>query len=589
MALDEKQMKIETLVKYWKEGPFDQQTKDAIAAMSPMEIEEIFGSELLFGTGGIRAIMGAGPSRMNLYTIRRISLGVVKWVLAQKDANKSIVIGHDSRNGSVQFMQEVARVCAAFGVTALYFPYPAATPAVSFMVQHLKAGAGVMITASHNPKEYNGYKVYCSAGYQVLDEDAEMIAKFIAEANDYATLQVPHFATNPLIQKISDEDDLTYVKRANLAWNQKIPSYSKTNQPHVLFTPLHGVAQRYFARQAAAASYTKVESVPLQAEPDGNFPTVIFANPEEPKAFDCAIEQIRSGKSKARYIIATDPDADRMGAVFLEENGNTFIPNGNEIATMLLAHTIRSVREFQVSLKNPTVVKSVVTTPALDAICRAEGIPLVRVLPGFKYIGQKMDQWSRGSDIRDLLLGAEESYGYLVGQHSRDKDGIIASVLMMDLLSRTMAEGISPRQYLYQIYLKYGLHRSKTFSLNLPKDLNERKAVAERLKKFFDNPPSMILGEKVISYEDFRKQKIFTKDNGKMREDGNNQPVADILQYSTQECTITLRPSGTEPKLKLYVALSRHVANLEEIPTLIEAIDKKIEAASTEVKTLMQL
>ena len=500
------------------------------------EISDRFYRELAFGTGGLRGILGAGTNRMNIFTVGKATFGLADYLL-KNYKNPSVAIAYDSRNMSKEFARLSAEILSFKGIKAYLFSELTPTPTLSFAVRKLKASAGIVITASHNPKEYNGYKVYNEHGCQITDTAAKEITLEI-EKQAYFQEFTPNQA---LIEELGDDLKSAFLDELERLSLTKV---KKEYMPRIVYTPLHGTGRKYVSgileRMSVAFSFVKEQELP-----DGEFTTCPYPNPEEKEALTLALEQAK--KENADMVLATDPDADRVGVAVKEKDGTYRRLTGNETGVLLMNYMLERKAEQGLLGKNPTVIKTIVTTDMAFSIAKKYGASVKEVLTGFKYIGEEMD------NTENFVMGLEESYGYLVGKHARDKDAISAVQLVVEACAYYKEQGKTLAEVLDGLYEEHGYYATDLQSIKYPGEagMREMQAVMERVR---NNPIEEILGEKV-EFTDFSLGV-------------NGLPKSNVLRFRNGKINVILRPSGTEPKLKIYYQLKtkkeRAVKELEE-------------------------
>ena len=502
--------------------------KQELLSLSEKEIEDRFYTDLAFGTGGLRGVMAVGTNRMNLLVVRRAAEGVARELLADGEQNKArgVVIGYDSRNRSAHFARASAEVLSSFGITAYLFDRLCPTPEVSCAVRYLHAAAGIVITASHNPREYNGFKVYDADGTQIPpDRAARILACIRAVPLPECSFGVPDPAR---IVTVGEELHEAY-KNAVLGerLGVEIPSDMK-----LLYTPLHGAGNRA-VRAVLAAIGTVVTVVKEQEKPDGDFPTVKSPNPENREAFDLAIAYAK--EHPVDLILGTDPDSDRLGLVMPERDGRFTVLNGNQTGVLLAELILRKTAERGMP-KDARIVKTVVTTELVRLVAESYGVRTEDVLTGFKFIGDKIKEYEAGG--KHYLFGLEESYGYLKGTYARDKDAVVAAMLAAELCADCKAEGITLTERLAQIYGRYGYAKERLLSFTL-RGIEGKARIGALMASLRKMPPL----EKEISRIDYLPGI-------------EGLPPSDVLKFVLEDGWIAVRPSGTEPKIKFYLAAS---------------------------------
>lgn len=551
----------------------DENTREELRGISEdeKEIEERFYRELEFGTAGMRGILGAGTNRMNVYNVRRASMGVAKYVNDEgvKAAKAGVLIGYDTRNFSRIFAEETAKVLAANGVKAYLFPIVHSVPEVSFGIRELGCAAGVMITASHNPKEYNGYKVYGPDGGQLPPDAADVVVKAIKSYDifdDVKFISLDDAKAEGLLEIPGEELDEKFI---NTVMKQQLnPEAVRevADSFKLIYTPFHGTGSRPVQAVLKKMGFKNLIVVKEQDTEDGNFPTVESPNPENKEGFTIAIKMAQ--ENDVDVIIGTDPDCDRVGIVVRDADGVYRTLTGNQTGALLVDYILRSKKEKGTLPENGVVIKTIVTTELAAAIAESYGIEVMNVLTGFKYIGEKMTEFAK-TGSHTYLIGFEESYGYLVGDHARDKDGVVASMLIAEMAAYYKTKGMSLYEALQDIYRKYGYYVEKTVSFTMPgKDGMEK--MSSMLADLRKNPPSRVGGLDVSVYTDYQAQTVKDTHGGVRPLTG--LPKSNVLKYnlSDDKSYFIVRPSGTEPKIKVY--LGTFADSFESAEAIIENI-----------------
>jgi len=532
-------MEYMDMYKKWLE--FDEDTRKELEALDEKEIMERFYKELEFGTGGLRGIIGAGTNRMNVYTVRKATQGLANYIKKQGIENPSVAIAYDSRLYSDRFAKEAALVLNANGIKTYMYKELRPTPMLSFAVRHLKSTAGIVITASHNPKQYNGYKVYWSDGGQVTEEHAEGILKEITsiDYSDIKTMEFDKAVNLGLFNYIDDEVEKDYVELVKgLTVNWDVVERVKDTLK-VIYTPLHGTGNKPVRRVLEEIGYKNVYVVKEQENPDPNFSTVKYPNPEENEVFTRAIEMAK--ELEADLIIGTDPDCDRVGVVVKNKEGEYVVLTGNQTGALLTHYILENLKATGKMPENGVVIKTIVTTEMARKIAESYDVEIMDVLTGFKYIGEKIKEFEEKKD-RKFIFGFEESYGYLAGDFVRDKDGVIASMLICEMAGFYKLKGMSLYEGLMSLYEKYGyfVEDLKSVTLEGIEGSQRIKEIMEMLRK---EPPRDIAGIKVKEVKDYLKGI-------------GDLPKSNVVQIILEdESIITARPSGTEPKIKFYFAV----------------------------------
>ena len=500
------------------------------------ELEDRFARDLEFGTAGLRGVIGAGSFRMNIYTVRRATQGLADYIKSQKE-NASVAIAYDSRIKSDLFAKEAAAVMAANGITAYLFPELAPTPLLSFAVRDLNAQAGINVTASHNPSKYNGYKVYGPDGCQMTDEAAGAVLKNI-EKWDFFQIPVMPFDEGLQTGKIVMIGDEVGERFLDCVQQQCInPELAATSGLKVIYTPLNGAGNKYVRRILNRIGITDVTVVPEQELPDGNFPTCPYPNPEIKQVFECGLKLAE--KIEPDLLLATDPDSDRVG-IAVKEGEDYRLFTGNEVGAMLLQYILSQRTEKGTMPQNPLAVKTIVSTPMIYPIAEQYHCEIKDVLTGFKYIGEQIGLLEKQNCQERYVFGFEESYGYLAGTYVRDKDAVVASMLICEMAAYYRSIGSSLKQRLEEIYAQYGRYLNKVDSFEFPglSGMDKMAGIMENLRK---NPLTEVAGIKVASVTDYTKP------------EETGLPSANVLIYKLEDGeTVIVRPSGTEPKIKIY-------------------------------------
>lgn len=531
---------------------FDADTKAELKAIEndAKEIEERFYKTLEFGTGGLRGIIGAGTNRMNIYTVSKATQGFANYIKKQGDeaVKKGVVIAYDSRNFSPEFAEITARVLAGNGIKAYLSDELRPVPMLSFSVRHLGCTGGIVITASHNPPEYNGYKVYWEDGAQVpAPRDGEIITEVnaITEWNMIKKADLTEAVNSGMIQYVGPEIDVAYLE----AVTEQIvnPDVIKNTDLKIVYTPLHGSGNKPVRRALAKAGFKNVYVVPQQEKPDGNFPTVGYPNPENKAVFDLAMDLAK--EKGADIIVGTDPDADRVGAVVKMTNGEYMVLTGNMTGALLCEYILSQKKANGNLPDNGAVVSTIVSTDMTKAICKEYGMKYFDVLTGFKYIGEKIKEFEADGSYQ-YMFGFEESYGCLAGTYARDKDACLATMLICELAAFYKAKGMSLYDGLLELYAKYGVYKETITSIEL-KGIDG----AAQIKKIMDTlraeAPKEIDGVKVIEARDYSLDTITDCTTGVTTPTG--LPKSNVLYFVLDNGTwFCVRPSGTEPKIKIY-------------------------------------
>ena len=546
-------MDTRTVYESWLNEPTLDETSRAelraIAADAP-EIEERFYRELEFGTAGLRGILGAGTNRMNVYVVRRATQGLSNYLLSCPGAKeRGVCIAYDSRLFSPEFARETACVLAANGIQTYLFSTLHSVPQLSFAVQHLGCMAGVVITASHNPSKYNGYKVYWAYGGQAAPEQAAAIFDEIQHVPMFSPRVADYDAavsTGAIKLVGREEDEAYYAATERLLLDPDLVRRRGGDLP-IVYTPLHGSGAVPVRELLSRVGLTNVITVPEQSAPDGRFPTVTAPNPEDPNAFRLAIALAE--QKGARVCLATDPDADRLGVAVKTKADEWVTLTGNQIGCILLEHILSSLSRQKRLPKNGVVIKSIVSTRLADAICTAYGVALENVMTGFRFIGEKVDEYQTNGE-KTFLFGFEESFGFLAGGLARDKDAVSSAMLAAEACISYAERGMTLSDALDEIYATYGFYSESVKSYTLEGKEGMEK-IAGAMASLRSNPPQSFAGTAIVTAEDYLARRCVNTDGSSC---DIALPKSDTLRWLLlDESWIVIRPSGTEPKLKLYI------------------------------------
>lgn len=576
---------IKNRIDEWSKPPFDEKTiseiKELVKNNNEKELYDRFYTTLDFGTGGLRGIIGAGTNRMNIYTVGMATQGLANYICSKKREEDGVVIARDSRNMSDTFAEESARILAGNGIRVFLFNDIAPTPFCSFAIRELNSVSGIVITASHNPPEYNGFKVYWDDGGQVTPpHDKEIISevKKIKSVDQIKKIDYREGLDNGLIKIIGDDIRKSYLtKLENAALRQK-----KNSKIKIVYTPLHGTGYKIIPETLEHFGFKNFFNVEEQAKPDGNFPTVKYPNPEEKDALLLSLKRAR--EVDADIILATDPDADRMGVGFKDKVGDYLLINGNQIGTMLEYYLLKRLDEDGRLPANGTVIKTIVTTELQREIAKSFNCRIDDVLTGFKWIAQKMKQYD-DSGKRAFIFGGEESYGYLPVNFVRDKDAISACYFFAEMADWLLDSGSTLYDFLNEIYLRYKLYLEDLHSLTL-KGAEGMEKMKSIMGKFRLTPPGSFGGKRVIRIDDIKRLKSIDLLSGnEKRIEG--LPESDVLQFFLDDGSkITMRPSGTEPKIKFYFSVREEVSE-DNITEVSSKLKEKIEIFKKDLLNLM--
>ena len=557
----------------WVNSAFlEEDEKEIILRLSKAEKNECFSGYLEFGTGGMRGIMGVGTNRMNKYIIRKATQGLANYLIktcGETGKNKGVVISFDCRNNSSDFALETALVLCANGIKTYLLSSLRSTPELSFAVRELKCQAGVMITASHNPKEYNGYKVYWKDGGQLVEPEASGIVSEVNNVDEFLDVKIiskEEAISSGLLNILNDELDekyLSYVK------NESVLNISKKDFK-LVYSPLHGTGGRPVKKLLNDLGYSVF--VPKAQEfPDGNFPTCSYANPEEKNVFDLSIKL--ADEVGAEVCIANDPDADRTG-MMVKYKGEWIYLNGNQIGILLLDYILKNSKNIP---ENSAIVSTIVSTPMLDFIAEDNNLKIFRTLTGFKYIGEKIREFEEGKYNNSFLFGMEESIGYLKGTYVRDKDGVVGAMLLSEMACYYKNKNVSLIEVLEDLYNKYGWYSEITYPVK-KEGIQGSQDIKNMMKNLREKDLKVLLNKKINIVRDYKLQ--IEKDYVNNSESKLDLPISNVIQYILEDGTyITIRPSGTEPKIKYYIYTKGNSK---------QEADKKLDLVLNEFKEYME-
>ena len=559
----------------WLTGNYNEETKVEIRQLldkdDKTELIDSFYRDLEFGTGGLRGIMGAGTNRMNIYTVGAATQGLSNYLIAQfPDVQQiSVVIGYDCRNNSSKFAEISADIFSANGIKVYLFNELRPTPEVSFAIRQLGCQSGIVLTASHNPKEYNGYKAYWNDGAQMVAPHDENV---ITEVMKIKSIDEIKFKGNPdLIEIIGEEIDTVYIE--NIKTLSLSPDSIKRNSDlKIVYTPIHGTGVKLIPWALKEYGFTNIINVPEQDVVSGNFPTVISPNPEEPAALDMAVK--KAIETDADIVMASDPDADRLGIAVKNDKGEWILVNGNQTALMLTYYIIRRWKELGKIKGNEFIVKTIVTTEIIKQIADANQIECFDVYTGFKWIAAIIRE---NEGKKQYIAGGEESYGFLPEDFVRDKDAVSSCTMMAEIAAWAKDNGKTLYELLQDIYLEYGYGKEKGISV-VRKGKSGADEIAQMMKDFSQNPPKEIAGSKVCIVKDYNNLKMTDMITGTVST--LDMPcTSNALQFFTEDGTkISVRPSGTEPKIKFYVEVRGEMKSRAEYDAADAAANKKIDA-----------
>jgi len=559
--------------KAWLTDQYDEETRKKVQELidnDPNELTESFYRNLEFGTGGLRGIMGVGTNRMNVYTVAMATQGFANYIKKMNPGEKElrVAIAYDCRNNSPAFANVTADVMSANGIKVFIFDCLRPTPELSFAVRELHCHAGVMVTASHNPKEYNGYKAYWNDGGQLVSPHDKNV---IAEVEKILDPSMVNFKRNPELITVLDEkfDDIYLNKVFGLSLSLDL--IKKHKDLKIVYTPIHGTGRRLVPEILKRKGFENVYCVEEQMVVDGDFPTVKSPNPEEPAAMALAVKKAQ--EINADLVLATDPDADRVGVAVKNEKGEFILLNGNQAASVFLYYLLTRWSELGKLTGKEFVVKTIVTTELLFEIAKKYNVDRYDVLTGFKFIADKILELE---GKKQFIGGGEESYGYLAGDFVRDKDAVIATSLLAEAMAWAAEQGKTFYELLCDIYREFGLYKEKLVSLT-KKGISGTEEIKAMMAKFRNTPPTEIVGEKVVEIRDYKSLEAKDLLTGKVTP--INLPKSDVLQFFTETGSkISIRPSGTEPKIKFYFSMKGKIEG--SIDESMNRLDEKLNAAA---------
>lgn len=570
----------------WLNGHYDEKTKDTIRRLleeNPQQIVDAFYTKLSFGTAGMRGIMGVGSNCMNEYTVRAATQALANHLSKQPKSprGQSVFIGYDSRHQSQFFAEEAAKVLAANGIRSYLCQEMRPTPLVSFGCRYKKCSAGIMITASHNPPQYNGYKVYWKDGGQILPpHDQSIVAEFDA-ITDVTLVKKVDSLESPLIQLVGEEIDNAYFDAI-----APLQNYPEDNQKHgdslkIVYTSLHGTGITLMPRAFALWGFSDINLVPTQVIPDGDFPTAPFPNPEIPQALTLGIKTLK--EVNGDILIATDPDADRVGVV-VKHNNEPYTLNGSQIACLCLDHICKAWTEQHRMPLHGAFIKTIVTTEMFQTIADHYQKPCFNVLTGFKYIAEKIRLWEENPNGYQYIFGGEESYGYLFGTQTRDKDAILSGVLICEIALHAKRQNKTLVDLMDDLYLKYGVYFENVISVDFENSKEGQEKMEKAMERLRDNPPKSIANVEVEAIEDYQSSLRVHLKTGQTER--LTLPESNVLLFWLADGSkFIVRPSGTEPKIKLYCGVVNK--QIKSVPDALEECRQRSGKYLEVVRSLM--
>ena len=563
---------VQDKINQWLQGSYDEGTKKEIQQLLDekkyTDLTDAFYRDLEFGTGGLRGIMGAGSNRVNKYTIGTATQGLSNY-LKKTYPNEQIkvAIAHDSRNNADFFAKTTADVFSANGIHVYFFKELRPTPELSYAIRTLGCKSGVMLTASHNPKEYNGYKAYGEDGGQFVSPADTDVMKEVSAIKNIDEVKFDRIEEN--VELIGEDIDQKYLKDI-LTLSVSKEAIQRQKDLKIVYSPIHGTGITLVPKALAEFGFTNVILVQEQATPDGNFPTVIYPNPEEKEALTLSLKKAK--EVDADLVLATDPDGDRVGIAVKNDQNEWILFNGNQTGSLLLNYLMTAWQESGKLTGKEYVVKTIVTTYLIDKIAASKNINCYNTLTGFKYIGQLMTKLL-GKET--FIAGGEESYGYLVGGFSRDKDAVVSSAFISEMTAFYKDKGSSLYEALIEMYLQYGLYKEKLISIT-KKGKSGAEEIVAMIEKFRTTPPTELGGSKVVVLKDYEKGVETDLNSGKTTK--LDFPKSDVLQFVTEDGSIvSARPSGTEPKIKFYCSVNAPLSSKEAYHETDKQLEDKID------------
>lgn len=568
---------IKSRAENWLNPGFDEETQKQVKELlenKPEELKESFYKDLEFGTGGMRGIMGPGTNRINKYTLGKNTQGISNYLKKQfPNEDLKVVIAYDCRHNSKELARVVADVFAANEIQVYLFSELRPTPELSFAVKLLECHCGIVLTASHNPPEYNGYKVYWQDGGQLVPpQDKEIVE----EINGLTYDEINFAANNKLIKFIDKEVDEAFATASISNGSFQTTTEAKQNLK-IVFTSLHGTSITMIPEVLKKAGYTNFQLVEEQAEPDGNFPTVESPNPEEPEALKMALELAE--KTNADIVIGTDPDCDRLGVAVRDNSGKMILLNGNQTMLVMTWFLLEQWKKQGKINGNEFVGSTIVSTPMIRVITEAYGVQYKEGLTGFKWIAKMI----KDHPELEFVGGGEESFGYMVGDFVRDKDAVTSTLLACEIAAQMKANGSSFYQKLIELYREFGLYREELISL-VKKGIDGEAQIKNMMVSLRDNPLKEIAGEKVVLVEDYLKAEAINSNSNSTEVQPLDIPKSNVLIYYTENGTkVAARPSGTEPKIKFYISVNATLDNVEDYEKVNQELSEKIAGIKTDL------
>ncbi|WP_126246522.1 phospho-sugar mutase [Chitinophaga rhizosphaerae] len=553
----------------WLHGGYDADTVSTVEKLikeNPDEITDAFYRNLEFGTGGLRGIMGVGTNRMNKYTVGMATQGFANYLNQSFPDGVKIAIAHDSRNNSRFFAEVAANVMAANGIKVYLFESLRPTPELSFAIRHLGCQGGIVLTASHNPREYNGYKAYWNDGAQLVPPHDKNVIAEVEKISGIGEVKWTGWEQNiTLIGKEIDEAYLDMLK--SLSVYPEI--VAKQHDLRIVYTPIHGTGITLVPEILQRFGFTNVHIVEEQAQPDGNFPTVVYPNPEEAEAMSIGLK--KAAAIDADILLGTDPDSDRVGIAVKDHTGKWILLNGNQTAVLLFNYIVEARKRKGLSKPNDYICKTIVTSDLIDVFAASNQINCYNTLTGFKWIA---DLIRRKEGSENFVCGGEESYGYMIGDNVRDKDAIASVAMICEMAAYAKNEGRSLYEQLIDIYLRYGFYKESLISIT-KKGMKGAEEIAAMMTRYRENPPAEINGSKVVKIFDYELQHVTTLASGEKTP--LDLPKSNVLQFLLEDGSrISARPSGTEPKIKFYFSVHESLDSVADLERVEQALDAKV-------------
>ncbi|WP_298712903.1 phospho-sugar mutase [uncultured Chitinophaga sp.] len=553
----------------WLHGGYDAETVSTVEKLikeNPDEITDAFYRNLEFGTGGLRGVMGVGTNRMNKYTVGTATQGFANYLNKSFPDGVKVAIAHDSRNNSRFFAEVTANVMAANGIKVYLFESLRPTPELSFAIRHLGCQGGIVITASHNPREYNGYKAYWNDGAQLVPPHDKNVIAEVEKIEGIGEVKWTGWEENiTLIGKEMDEAYLAMLKSLSV-YPEVV---AKQHALKIVYTPIHGTGITLVPEILQRFGFTNVHVVEEQARPDGNFPTVVYPNPEESEAMSIGLK--KAAELDADILLGTDPDSDRVGIAVKDHTGKWILLNGNQTAVLLFNYIVEARKSKGLSKPNDYICKTIVTSDLIDVFAASNQITCYNTLTGFKWIA---DLIRRKEATENFVCGGEESYGYMIGDNVRDKDAIASVAMICEMAAYAKNEGRSLYEQLIDIYLRYGFYKESLISIT-KKGMKGAEEIAEMMTRYRENPPAVINGSKVVKIFDYEQQFVTTLATGEKEK--LDLPKSNVLQFLLEDGSrISARPSGTEPKIKFYFSVHETLDSVADVERVEQALDAKV-------------